>query len=137
LAERRRLSSFYREPLRPIFADIKNYIEQKKKLLSKGADILADSELSGMRNALTGTLAEIELHPDEIVHFSEKFISAAKKIETWQREIARTEKRLKVSSSRELRALGRTLIDSGQRAESEKKLGLNSDEIKEMIREVQ
>lgn len=137
LAERRRLSSFYREPLRPIFADIKNYIEQKKKLLSKGADILADSELSGMRNALTGTLAEIELHPDEIVHFSEKFISAAKKIETWQREIARTEKRLKVSSSRELRALGRTLIDSGQRAESEKKLGLSSDEIKEMIREVQ
>ena len=137
LAERRRLSSLYREPLRPLIAELKNYIELKKKLISKGSDILVDPELSDKRVVLIASLGKIDLHADEILHFSEKFLSASKKIEIFQREIARTEKRLKVSSFRELRSLGRSLIANEERTKIEKSLGFSSDEIKDMIRDIQ
>jgi RNA polymerase primary sigma factor len=137
LAERRRLSSLYREPLRPLIAELKNYIELKKKLISKGSDILVDQELSDKRVVLIASLGKIDLHADEILHFSEKFLSASKKIEIFQKEIARTEKRLKVSSSRELRTLGRSLIANDERTKIEKQLGFSSDEIKDMIRDIQ
>ena len=137
LAERRRLSGLYRDPLRPLIADLKAYIEIKKKIVSKGGDILSDAELLERRGGLIGSLGEIQLHADEILHFSEKFLGAARKIETYQREIARTEKRLKVSNARELRTLGRSLIVNEERSTIEENLGLSADEIKEMIREIQ
>ena len=137
LAERRRLSSLYREPLRPLIADLKNYIDAKKKLISKGSDILTDKDLSDKRSVLIKALGLIDLHADEILHFSEKFISAAKKIDLYQREILKTEKRLKVSSPRELRTLGRNLIVNEERSRIESELGFSSDEIKDMIRDIQ
>ncbi|KGE73926.1 RNA polymerase sigma factor RpoD [Spirochaeta lutea] len=137
LAERRRLSSFYRDPLRPILSDLKTYIEHKRKLVSKGVDVLEDPELSDKRSVLVLDLGAIELHPDEITHFSDKFLNAAKKIHIYKRDISRTEKRLKVSSPRELRSLGRSLIIADERDQIESELGLTADEIKEMIRDIQ
>ena len=137
LAERRRLSSLYREPLRPLISDLKTYIEHKKKLIAKGSDILQDGELSSRRTDLVSSLGKIDLHADEILHFSEKFLSASKKIDTCQREIARTEKRLRVSNPRELRSLGRSLIVNEERERIESDLALSADEIKEMIRDIQ
>jgi RNA polymerase primary sigma factor len=137
LAERRRLSQYYREPLKLVVADLKSYIEMKKKLIAKGEDIISHSELSIKRDKLVDDLAKIDLHQDEILQFSDKFVNTAAKIRSYQREITRNEKRLRVKNSRELRSLGRKLTILEDREIIEDELGLAADEIKEMIREIQ
>ena len=137
LAERRRLVQAYRDPLKAVLPDLKTYAELKKKIISRGADILTDPELCERRVSLIRQIGNIELHPEEIIQFSDKFISAAKKIDAYQREKAKVEKRLRVSNSRELRSLGRSLTIAEERERIEQALQLSSDEIKELIRQIQ
>ncbi len=137
LAERRRLSQYYREPLKLVVADLKSYIELKKKLIAKGEDIIEHEELANKRDTLVANLSDIDLHQDEILQFSDKFVTTASKIHSYQREITRNEKRLRVKNSRELRSLGRKLTILEDREVIEDELGLSADEIKEMIREIQ
>lgn len=137
LAERRRLSQFYREPLREVFSDLKQYIDAKEKLVSKGGDVLDDDKLEKRRAQLLKQLEDIEIHPEEILYFSEKFTSAARKIYKYQREQHRIEKHLQVSNLRELRTLGRGLAKTEERMQIEEQLGMTADEIKDRIREIQ
>jgi RNA polymerase primary sigma factor len=137
LAERRRLAQAYRDPLKIVLPDLKVYAELKKKIIARGADILSEPEIVGKRGELIRQLGSIELHPEEIIQFSDKFISAAKKIDAYQREKAKVEKRLRVSNSRELRSLGRSLTIAEERERIEQSLQLSSDEIKELIRQIQ
>ncbi|MDR0495661.1 MAG: sigma-70 family RNA polymerase sigma factor, partial [Treponema sp.] len=137
MAERRRLSSFYKESLRTILGDLKNYIEMKQRLIDRGADYLEDKELITLRRRVTRVLRSAELHPDEILLFSEKFIQASKKIKRYKKEQERIEKHLKVSSLKDLRTLGRFLTIKEEREKLEEDLGLSSDEIKEKIRLIQ
>ncbi|MCX7025706.1 MAG: RNA polymerase sigma factor RpoD [Spirochaetes bacterium] len=137
IAERRRLNQFYRDILRDTIPDLKNYIELKKKILNRGGDILGDTSLEKERESLLVRLRESEMHPEEISSFSEKFISAAKKIRKYRREQERLEKILQIASARELRTLGRNLTIKERREKIEGDLGLSSDEIKEYIRQIQ
>lgn len=137
LAERRRLVQAYRDPLKQILGDLKAYQDQKKKIISKGADILIDLELIEKRKLLVQNMGNIELHPEEIISFSDKFLNASKKIDSYQREKAKVEKRLRVNNSRELRSLGRSLTIADDRERIEQELQLSSDEIKELIRQIQ
>jgi RNA polymerase primary sigma factor len=79
----------------------------------------------------------VEIHPEEINQFSEKFIITAKKIKKYRKEQERIERTLHISSIRELRALGRNLTIREKRDEIEKSIGLTSDEIKDRIRQIQ
>jgi RNA polymerase primary sigma factor len=137
LAERRRLNSFYKDSLRTIQGDLKNYIEMKQRLIDRGLDYLEDKELASLRKRVTRILKSAELHPDEILLFSEKFIQASKKIKRYRKEQERIEKHLKVSSLKDLRTLGRFLTIKEEREKLEEDLGLSSDEIKEKIRLIQ
>lgn len=137
LAERRRLSQAYREILKSVLPELKSYIELKKKVTQRGEDILNDGELQNKRKDLIISLGPTELDQEEIVQFSDKFLSAAKKIEIFELEIAKTEKRLRVSNSRELRSLGRSLTITEERERIESELDLSSDEIKDFIRQIQ
>ena len=137
LAERRRLSQSYREPLRSHISDLKGYIDLKKKIIAKGADIFDDEELGARRVQLLENLQDVEIHQEEILAFSEKFTSAARKIRKFQKEQERIEKRLRVTNMRELRSLGRGLAMTAQRMSIEEELGLSADQIKEKIRQIQ
>jgi RNA polymerase primary sigma factor len=137
LAERRRLSQCYRESLRDNITDLKQYFEAKNKVIARGADIFSDSELNTKRSGLMRKLQSIEIHQEEILHFSDKFINAAKKIDRYRKEQERIEKRLRVSNLRELRTLGRGLAMTEQRRKIEDDLSLTSDQIKEKIRQIQ
>jgi hypothetical protein len=86
LAERRRLISFYKDSLRTIQGDLKNYIEMKQRLIDRGLDYMEDKELVTRRRRVTHILKNAELHPDEILLFSEKFIQASKKIKRYKKE---------------------------------------------------
>jgi RNA polymerase primary sigma factor len=137
LAERRRLSQFYREALKDLLPDLKGYIEQKEKILAKGGDLFEDTALAKKRTDLMKKLHEVEIHQEEILYFSDRFISAARKIRKYRKEQERIEKRLRVSNMRELRSLGRGLAVTSERKRIEEELALNADQIKDKIRQIQ
>ncbi len=137
IAERRRLNQFYREIIRESLGDLKEYVETKKRIVARGGDIFSDGELAKKRTVLLDRIAVTEIHPEEINSFSEKFITAAKRIRKFRKEQERLERILNITSVKELRALGRNLTVKDKRAEIEEYLGLSSDEIKEKIRQVQ
>uniref|UniRef100_A0A7C3IPD2 RNA polymerase sigma factor RpoD n=1 Tax=Gracilinema caldarium TaxID=215591 RepID=A0A7C3IPD2_9SPIR len=137
MAERRRLNQYYRETLKQVGPDLKQYMDVKRHLLARGGDIFDNAELSELRQKIMPVLAEAEIHPEEISSFSEKFVQAAKKIKKYKKEQERIEKRLRVGSVKELRSLGRGLTIKEERERIEEELGLPSDEIKELIRHIQ
>ena len=137
MTERRRLSSFYKDALRNIMGELKNYIEVKKRLITRGVDYLEEKETATLRRRIMRVVKNAEIHPDEIVLFSEKFITAARKIKKYKKEQERIEKHLQITSLKELRTLGRFLTIRDERERLEEKLGLSADEIKEKIRLIQ
>jgi RNA polymerase primary sigma factor len=137
LAERRRLNSFYKDTVKPLHAALRAHEEYKARLATEDGDILTDPELKKRRDELKAKLGEIPIHQEEIFYFSDKFLNAARKIDEWQRRIARMEAELNVNNSRELRQLGRGLAIAGERRRIEEELGLTGDEIKETIRQIQ
>ncbi len=137
LAERRRLTQFYRERLKEIRPQLKNYIELKTSIVEKGGDVINDEEIVKKRKSLLKKVDDIDIHQEEILYFSDRFTIAAEKINRYQKKQHKIERRLKVNSMRELRTLGRGLAQTGKRREIEEELGLNAEEIKEKIRQVQ
>jgi RNA polymerase primary sigma factor len=137
IAERRRLNQFYRDVIRDCLTDLKEYVEHKRHILSRGGDIFGDKELATEREALLSRLKESEIHPEEINSFSEKFILSSKKIRKYRKEQERIERILRISNMRELRTLGRNLTVKDKREAIEEDLGLSSDDIKEKIRQIQ
>jgi RNA polymerase primary sigma factor len=137
LTECRRLNQFYKETLRAISGEIKNYIELKRQLIARDADYFEDKECSAIRRKIMKVVKNTHLHPEEIQAFSDKFIIASKKIKRYIKEQERLEKHLKVASLKELRTLGRYLTIKDERERVETELGLSSDEIKEKIRLIQ
>jgi RNA polymerase primary sigma factor len=137
IAERRRLNQFYRDVLRDTQSDMKTYMEAKKRIASRGGEVLEDEALTKLRGPLVERLSQAELHPEEINSFSEKFINAAKRIKKYRREQERLERTLQVSNLRELRVLGRNLTIKDRREQIEADLNIGADEIKERIRQIQ
>ncbi|NBB91195.1 MAG: RNA polymerase sigma factor RpoD [Spirochaetes bacterium] len=137
LAERRRLSQFYREALKDLLPDLRGYIEQKEKVIAKGGELFEDKSLAKKRKDLMKKLHQVEIHQEEILYFSDRFISAARKIRKYRKEQQRIEKRLRVSNFRELRSLGRGLAVTAERMRIEEELGLSADQIKDKIRQIQ
>ena len=137
MTERRRLNQFYKDSLRPVINDLKNYIEIKRRLIARGGEYLADKELATLRRRIMKVAKNAEIHPDEISLFSEKFIQASKRIKKYRKEQERIEKHLQINSLKELRSLGRQLTVRDDRERLEGELGLSADEIKEKIRLIQ
>ena len=137
LAERRRLTQFYKEPLKPIHALLRQYMELKERLLQVGNDIFESEELAKLRVELMKMIEDIDIHPEEITKYSDKFINTARRIRKYQKEQAKIERRLRVTNMRELRNLGRKLASQTEKDEVEESLGLTSDAIKEKIRQIQ
>ena len=137
MTEYRRLNQFYKDTLRAIQVELRNYIDLKKQLIVKDIDYKEDKDCSGLRKKIMKVVKNTHLHPEEIQAFSDKFIVASKKIKRYIKEQERLEKHLKVNSLKELRTMGRYLTIKEEREKLEKDLGLSSDEIKEKIRLIQ
>ncbi|MCL2210738.1 MAG: RNA polymerase sigma factor RpoD [Treponema sp.] len=137
MTEYRRLNQYYKDTLRTIQVDLRNYMELKKQLISRDMDYKEDKDCANIRRRIMKAVKNTQIHPEEIQTFSDKFIIAAKKIKRYNKEKERLEKHLKVDSLKELRTMGRFLTIKEERVKLEKELGLSSDEIKEKIRLVQ
>jgi len=137
LAERRRLNQFYRENLKEISSLLKQYIEYKYKVIEAGNDTVTDEILSKKRKTLFKKIEKIDIHQTEIIEFSDYFLETEGKIRYYRKERERIERRLKINSSKELRAMGRGLAISEKRKSIEYDLQLPADRIKEKIRQIQ
>jgi RNA polymerase primary sigma factor len=137
LAELRRITQFYREPLRPHVSAIRQFIELKEKIASDGESVITSAELQRQRDELIKRVQEIDLHQEEIIAITEKFINAASRIRKTQKENQKLKKRLSVTSLKDLRSLGRGLALRSDRTRIEGELGLEADQIKELIRQIQ
>lgn len=137
LSERRRLNQYYREPLKAIMSSLKQYFEMKMKVVETDGDVLSDEALQKRRVELMKFISEIDMHQEEILSFSEKYVDAAVKIQKNTKILEKIERILRVNNMREIRALGRGLASSSKRQKIEEELGLSADEIKEQIRLVQ
>jgi RNA polymerase primary sigma factor len=137
IAERRRLNQFYRDVIRDNLASLREYVEIKKRIMAKGGDIFSDMDLVEKRKTLLEQISVVEIHPEEISSFSEKFITAAKKINKFRREQDRIQRILQINSMKDIRMLGRNLTIKEKRETIEIQLGLPSEEIKEKIRQLQ
>ncbi len=137
LAEKRRLNQYYREPLKVIFPTLKGYMDLKEKIAATDGDIISDKKLISKRKDLLEDIIRIDIHQEEIFYLSEKYINASKKIKQYRRKQDKIERTLRVSNMKEVRNLGRGLASRTKRQEIEDSLGLTSDEIKELIRQVQ
>ena len=137
LAERRRLNQLYREELRPYYPAMKQFMDLKKKAESEEKHILKNEELKVKKVELLERLEEIVLHQEEINMFSERYATVSEKIRRIQRDKQKIKKRLKTSSQKDLRALGRQLALKADRARIEEELGVPADRIKDLIRQIQ
>ena len=137
LAERRRINQFYKESFKGLVSPIKQYMDLKNRIAATDGDVFTDKKLVAKKKTLLDFITEIDIHQEEIVRFSDRYASAVKKIRQYRQKQYRIERTLGVRSMREIRTLGRGLVKTGEREAIERRLGFNSDEIKEFIRQVQ
>jgi RNA polymerase primary sigma factor len=135
LAERRRISQFYHEPIQAHLTSVRDYLDEKKKF--DDGRLLTDESMGSKREQLLGSLNQIEIHQDDVVAISERFAAASRKIREIQRERERIERRLRVSSQKDMRNIGRRLANPKDRQAIEEELNLSADSIKNKIRVVQ
>ncbi|MEE9306628.1 MAG: RNA polymerase sigma factor RpoD [Spirochaetia bacterium] len=137
LAELRRVTQFYKEPLRPHVMLIRQFMETKGKYEAEGGGIVDNAELRQRKDELVKRVQDIDLHPEEIISITDKFISSANRIRKIQKENLKIKKRLNVASQKDLRSLGRGLALRPDRTRIADELGLEADQIKELIRQIQ
>ncbi len=137
LAERRRLTQFYRDPIREYLHIIKPYLEMKSRIEAAGGDIVHSEALIKSRKEILKKIRRVELHLDDLVAISDKFCVAAKKIKSINKEQDRLEKRLGASCQKDLRNIGRRLANTRERERIERELALSSEDIKNKIRIIQ
>ncbi len=137
ISEQKRYTQYYRDQLKDVQTPLKNYIAQKQSMISSGEDVLHDESLNKKRATLLRKLSKVELQPEEITSFTDKFVNAEEKIIALKEKKASIENRLRVSSSKELRQMGRDLVTPSKRDALEERLKLSADEIKDQIRDIQ
>ncbi len=137
LAERRRLSQFYRESLGDISTSLRQYMDIKSKTIEAGNDVIADSILIKKKALLLKKIQKINIHQTEIIAFSDYFMETERKIRHYKKEQSRIERRLNIISPKELRTMGRGLAIPESRRRIEEDLQLSAEKIKNKIRQIQ
>ncbi len=137
LAERRRLNQFYRESLGEISTHLRQYMDIKAKTIEAGNDVITDQVLVKKKALLLKKIQKINIHQTEIIAFSDYFMETERKIRHYKKEQYRIERRLNITSPKELRTMGRGLAVPETRRVIEDELQLSAEKIKNKIRQIQ
>ncbi|MGP1438710.1 MAG: RNA polymerase sigma factor RpoD [Treponema sp.] len=139
IAEKKRLRQVYGDVLKPIYADIKQYLANKKHYYDREtlSSFMENEELMAMREKLLHAFSKIYLESEEIDAFSGRFIMAASKIKEYQTKKERKERQLRISSYAGLRKLGKRLAMSKEREKLESELNMPVNDIKEVYTQIQ
>ncbi|MDC7243876.1 MAG: RNA polymerase sigma factor RpoD, partial [Sphaerochaetaceae bacterium] len=108
-----------------------------KELISKGQDFLEDSKLQKKRVKLFAALNNVDLQPEELTAFTERYVNAELSIVELMDSMQSLQNKLNISSSKELRQLGRDLATRTKSNKIEEELNMSAYEIKELISKYQ
>ena len=136
-SEQKRLNQGYRDQLKELSSVIRGYADKKQKAIESGLDIVTTEEFMKKRRQLLGKLQHIDIQQDEIIDFTENFISTEERVFDLQTRKKEIEARLGVSSVRELRQMGRGIAIPSQKKKIESTLEISAEEIKENIKKIQ
>ena len=137
ITEQKRYSTFYRESLKECQSALKNYNELKQNKFASGEEVLRNDELIKKKNNLLKKLSQIEIQPEEITMFTDRFISAEHDINELKNNRLILEDKLQVSNDKDVRQLSRDLVTQSKRFAVESKLNMALDEIKDLISQYQ
>lgn len=137
ITEQKRYSTFYKETLKEFQSTLRNYVELKQNKLASGEEVLKNDELVKKKHQLLKKLSQIELQPEEITMFTDKFINAEHDINELKNNRAILEQKLHVSNDKEVRQLSRDLVTTSKRDAVEQRLQMQLEDIKELITQYQ
>lgn len=137
ITEQKRYSTFYKESLKEFQSTLRNYVELKQNKLASGEEVLKNDELVKKKHQLLKKLSQIELQPEEITMFTDKFINAEHDINELKNNRAILEQKLHVSNDKEVRQLSRDLVTTSKRDAVEQRLQMQLEDIKELITQYQ
>ena len=139
MTEKRRLKTSYSEHIKPVFADMKGYMQLKKQLyeVDQTRQIFEDSNLVELREKILPSLQLIDIQSEEIERFSTRFIEATKRISEYRHRQEKKAKELRISDYSELRSLGKRIAIKSERTKLEYDLGMSADEIREVYTQIQ
>ena len=133
ITEQKRFSSFYKEGLKECQSALKNYNELKQSKFASGEEVLRNDELVKKRAQLLKKLSQIEIQPEEINMFTDRFIEAEHDINELKNNRTILEDKLQVSNDKEVRQLSRDLVTASKRFNVESRLGMPLEDIKDYI----
>ena len=137
ITEQKRYCTFYKDSLKECQSALKNYNELKQSKFASGEEVLHNDELIKKKNTLLKKLSQIEIQPEEITMFTDRFIAAEHDINELKNNRLILEDKLQVSNDKEVRQLSRDLVTTSKRYAVESKLNMALDEIKDLISQYQ
>jgi RNA polymerase primary sigma factor len=135
--EQKRYCTYYKETLKEVQSQLRNYAELKQNKLASGEEVLKNDELIKKKAQILKKLSQLELQPEEITMFTDKFTGAEHDIKDLKIKKAILEEKLGVASDKDVRQLSRDLVTGSKREAVEERLRMQSDEIRELISQYQ
>lgn len=139
MTEKRRLKTCYSEYIKPVFSEMKAYMQLKKQLyeVDQTNQIFKDEQLVALREKILLTLGNVNIQSEEIERFSQRFMEARKRIGEYRQRQEKKVKELRISDYGDLRSLGKRIAIKSEREKLEQDLGMPADEIREIYTQIQ
>ena len=139
MADKRRLKNSYGEHIKPVLSEMKQYMEIKKQLFEseQSSAIFDNPQLVKLRADILPELQKINIETEELDKFTQKYREATRKIDEYNQKKEKKMKELRISSSSELRNLGRKISIRSQAVKLEQELNMSADEIREIFTQIQ
>ncbi len=133
MADRRRLNAWYREAVQEMYPLLKEYVEHKESLAGDDGCIFEDQRLAALRRTLQASLAKVKLDQKEVTLLSARLADAARRLGSLQRKRERIERRLRISTPRELKSVKRKLSRAAERAKLERAIRMQAADIRVLV----
>ncbi|MBO4858217.1 MAG: RNA polymerase sigma factor RpoD [Treponema sp.] len=139
MADKRRLKSAYGEHIKPVLAEMKQYIALKKQLFEaeQSSDIFENPQLVELRAKILPELQKVDIQTEELDKFTQKYRDATVKIDEYHQKQEKKMKELRISNPSELRSLGRKISIKSQAVKLEAELNMTADEIRDIYTQIQ
>ncbi len=139
MANKRRLKTCYGEHIKPVLAEMKQYMNIKKQLFDteQSSAIFENSQLVELKNKILPELQKVDIQTEELDKFTQKYRDATIKIEEYHQKQEKKMKELRISNTSELRSLGRKISIKSQAIKLEQELNMSADEIREIYTQIQ
>ncbi|MCR4579752.1 MAG: RNA polymerase sigma factor RpoD [Treponema sp.] len=139
MADKRRLKNSYGEHIKPVLTEMKQYMEIKKQMFEteQSSAIFDNPQLVKLREEILPELQKINIESEELDKFTQKYREATRKIDEYNQKKEKKMKELRITSSSELRSLGRKISIRSQAVKLEQELNMSADEIREIFTQIQ